>query len=74
MKWTRRPEGETRIKRVFLLWPWELDGETRWLEFAYIEQKYCYQGDGYYAWCDQHWADPSERLERPTSRHRWIDS
>ena len=34
----------TRIIRRFLFFPLTLEGQTRWLETAYIEQAYCVSG------------------------------
>ena len=49
MRWTKRelkeiPIGSNRRKRRFLLWPKNIKGEVRWLEFAawreeWIERK-----------------------------------
>jgi hypothetical protein len=44
MRWKERKskpcpeEGETRIRRVFLLIPCKLKGEVRWLEMVNIEE------------------------------------
>lgn len=52
MRWNakRLKEGDERIKQVFLFLPREINGEYRWLETVYIEQKYLY-GD----WHDWNW-------------------
>jgi hypothetical protein len=42
MRWVVAPIplGSTRIVRRFLLWPKEISEKVRWLEIAYIEQRY----------------------------------
>ncbi len=39
MRWYKTKIGETRIKKKFLLVPRRINNETRWLEFATIEQE-----------------------------------
>ncbi len=46
MKWKKKynslPEGTERIVRRFSWFPVNIQGETRWLEFAWIKQKYTF--------------------------------
>jgi hypothetical protein len=37
---TRADDHECRVIRRFLWWPVTIHSETRWLEFAEIEQRY----------------------------------
>jgi hypothetical protein len=65
MRWDCKPlptEGDIKIKKKFLLFPKNIDCETRWLEFVEYEQKYerCYyyyQGNRYYnlQWVNKRW-------------------
>ena len=38
--------GQHRVIHRFLWWPVTIGNETRWLEFAEIEQRYCGAPDG----------------------------
>ena len=53
MRWQRKPysHGEIRIVRRFLILPFWVDDEWRWLETSYIKQRY---ENGY---MDAYWAD-----------------
>lgn len=57
MRWIRKPNvvGDTRIIRRFLFLPREIRYETRWLEYAEIEQVYESVRAGYNGWADNHW-------------------
>lgn len=41
MRWQNKVKGERRIKTKFLLFPLTISRETRWLEYATMEEKYC---------------------------------
>ena len=43
---TRPCDHECRVFRKFLWWPFTIGSETRWLEFAEIEQRYHRSMDG----------------------------
>ena len=45
--------GDTRVVKKFLLLPLTVDGETRWLEWAWVKQVY-----GAVEWWDREWAEP----------------
>lgn len=52
MRWKEKPipkEGSERIVKRFLILPLLLCGEWRWLETAFIKQKFLYVYDGYSA-------------------------
>ena len=52
MKWTvKYKDDNVRIIKKFLLIPWRLGNEWRWLETAYIWEKY-YK----YCWLDKEWS------------------
>ncbi len=63
MRWKEYAELDHRIVRRFLLFPKNLDGETRWLEWATFEQvleeEYIGEwGEGVmWVWKDKHWVD-----------------
>jgi hypothetical protein len=40
MRWRRPKRGDKRVRRKFLWFPLELDGETRWLERASWDEEY----------------------------------
>lgn len=45
MRWKAKPtpkHKDTRVIKKFLLIPYCLENEWRWLEIAYILQQYCY--------------------------------
>jgi len=56
MKWKNPSNGDKRTVRKFLWFPLVLDGETRWLEFAWVIQEY-YGGhdEGGAGWYDKEW-------------------
>ena len=59
MRWKRKLDphnGQRRIRRVWLLSPLTIKGESRWLEWAWIEQVY-ERGGSYAFWVDHAWAD-----------------
>jgi hypothetical protein len=81
MKWKQKPAskvGDTRVISVFLFLPKKLNGELRWFESAFIEQKLIavrkrYPNDGpfqpeiwdtFHEWIDERWATESEYATR----------
>ncbi len=50
MRWQAAQVGDERIIRKFLWWPMCLDGQTRWLERAYIRQVFERSDDGAEFW------------------------
>lgn len=42
MRWKNKQNGDIRIKEKFILFPITLDGETRWLEWVKLEEKYSF--------------------------------
>lgn len=53
MKWTIPSEGDTRVVRRFLWFPAQFGTDWRWLEFAWLAERYVYPscpGD-----LDRHW-------------------
>ncbi len=55
MRWKRKKKpkfGSRRVIKRFLLTPLCLNGEFRWLEWAYIEQMF-----GLRYWINMHWKD-----------------
>ena len=56
MRWKRPNEGSMRRIKAFLWWPRMINGETRWLEWATIDQRY---DSGPYGsgWSDWEWVD-----------------
>lgn len=50
MRWRPAQVGEERIVRKFLWWPMCLDGQTRWLERAFVRQVYEKSADGAEFW------------------------
>lgn len=60
----KRPEcGSRSINKGFLFWPKTINYETRWLEYAYWEQKvYYYQGGWDYE--GTQWLSKDEYLRR----------
>lgn len=61
MRWQKPSLMSKRTIRRYLLWPKAIDGETRWLEWAYIEQMYTHFG-----WRDNRWADWVEKRREGT--------
>jgi len=61
----KRLVGTTRIIRKFLYFPKEMDGEKRWLEIVYIEQRRCrdrnYLNKTKNWWDDVRWVDSEEK-------------
>ncbi len=53
MRWKRPGKRDIRIKRRFLWWPKEINGQMRWLERASFSQEYY----GPLCWFDKDWAD-----------------
>ena len=47
--------GRTRTVSKFLFLPLSIDGESRWMEWARIEQECCGNGDGELVWEDVAW-------------------
>lgn len=47
MRWTieRRATGSERVRKKFLLWPIFAYDEVRWLEFAFVSER----------WYNEHW-------------------
>lgn len=58
MKWRMPFDGQTRIVKRFALFPIRLQGECRWLEMCYIEQKYIYYED---MWFDSRFVTKEEK-------------
>lgn len=56
VKWEKNVTGHKRVIRRFLLFPTTIEYETRWLEWAFIEQRY---SDPIYfrRWKNDRWAD-----------------
>jgi|SaaInlV_165m_DNA_1040744.scaffolds.fasta_scaffold27038_5 hypothetical protein len=46
MRWNNKfvnpNEGDQRVIKKFLFFPKNIDGQTRWLEWARILQRYCH--------------------------------
>ncbi len=67
MKWKKRKKpnnGDTRIKKKFLLFPKCIEGDCRWLEMAKYKQRYrrfVTLNRIYDEWIDVEWVD-NERL------------
>jgi len=65
MKWNEREycglvKGKTRIKKGFLLFPKNINGEIRWLEFAKWEQKvieFMCENNVVLGWDNDDWID-----------------
>lgn len=57
--------GEKRIIRKFLLFPKELKGEVRWLEYASIKQIFLEQlwSPGSYSWVSIDWEHPKREFD-----------
>lgn len=65
MRWMKKnkttpKDGETRVVSRFLIFPWELSNQYRWLEWVKIKQRYvgitcdgCDVSGGY--WIDVDW-------------------
>lgn len=81
MRWKQRPRkgpperGAVRVTRKFLFFPKTLEGETRWLEVAYIVQRYVPArlpgGAGYYRtawWWNRRWATKDEYAQSKRAR------
>lgn len=53
-KWGRRQSpklDDVRVVRVFLLFPACIDGDCRWLEWAWVKQRYYYGAfENYWLW------------------------
>lgn len=58
MRWYSAEVGDTRIVYRFLFFPRKINNQTRWLESAYIRQRYCLDSwlCGY--WIDKDFIDP----------------
>lgn len=64
MRWTRPKLADIRTIRRFLWLPLTINRETRWLEFAPIVQKYCFDKSIMdLAWRDVQWADRPQEYE-----------
>ena len=58
MKWLAKyKDGDVRIIKKFLVFPWKLDDEWRWLEYAYIKE--CYYMS---MWLEKRWSTYGEYL------------
>jgi hypothetical protein len=57
MKWKGKKPYETVIKKRFALFPINLNGETRWLEFVKIEGYYWKGPSGTWWWEPQKFVD-----------------
>lgn len=74
MRWKKKPKtpypknGETRSRKVFLLFPLTLNYETRWLEFAWIAERYVY---GYARWPDARAVMASTYKTKYASYGKW---
>jgi hypothetical protein len=66
MRWKKVTSnfGDSRLVSEFLFFPKNLNGETRWLEFAKIRQVYRYgMGWGGY-WEDKAWHNEGDEVPR----------
>lgn len=50
MRWSEHRDGDKKIVKKFLLLPFTINYETRWLETATIEYRYSEYMNGYSAW------------------------
>jgi hypothetical protein len=62
MRWRTKQRNDTRIKRKFLIIPRSFNGQTRWIEWANIEEIYmeCVDfadGTWYMAWVENRFID-----------------
>ena len=57
MRWNTDPEIKRRVIYRFLFFPRTIRGERRWLEFAYIKQRYSSFTTGKGWWKDVEWTD-----------------
>jgi len=55
MRWKATREGETRVRKCFLIIPRCIMGEWRWLEIAHIKERYEFCEGGY--WRDIEWVE-----------------
>lgn len=64
MKWYTKPKprmNDTRIRYSFLWFPKHIGTQTRWLEFAYYEQRFLDRGLLFgEIWQDVCWIDKTE--------------
>lgn len=64
MRWETNPiqkipkEGDVRIVKKFLFLPLSFDNETRWLEWAYLEQEYVCREFLIYEWKNIRFINP----------------
>lgn len=69
MRWKNRiyPKvGDIKIVRKFLWFPVSIDGETRWLEYAYVAYRYrCYDNNCWWG-ADQFLTEDEWRVETNT--------
>ncbi len=49
MRW-RKKRKLFRIRKRFLFFPKTINGETRWLEWAYVQKRYISVDDNYGFW------------------------
>lgn len=58
MKWLAKyKDNDVRVIKKFLLIPWKLDNEWRWLEYAYIKESYYMS-----MWSEKRWATHEEYM------------
>ena len=60
MRWLRHSINDSRVVKRFLLFPKCIGGEWRWLEVAYIKQKYAFFYTGMFYgefWKDFEWVE-----------------
>ncbi len=61
MRWREPRDGDTRVRRGFLLFPKTISGETRWLEWARWQERYEASYESW--WMAVAWVDGDRRRD-----------